>query len=174
MLPEVVLSTFQLENDLRSLGIHPNDALADDDEDEEADVPETAFGRLKLAAEQTSQWRAGELDQRVRKMWGKICGHVLNEKFKGVDLDEDGALRIRNMSQDQLDMWRRTRASEERIVAAALALALHVNGPDNSERHMETVWIADPRDDFGSKVAEAFDDVFESAAKKSHIVLCTQ
>lgn len=175
LLPDFVMSTFQLENDLRSVGVDPQEALSaeEDEPDEDDAAPKDAFGRLKLAAERTSQWKSSGLNTRVRKMWGKICGHVLSDRFKGVELSTDGELRIRDMSDDQLEMWRRTRGSEERIVGAALALALHVNAPDSSNRYLETVWVRDPRDEFGSQVADAFDDVFESAAKKSHIVLCT-
>ncbi|QDG49981.1 hypothetical protein FIV42_04265 [Persicimonas caeni] len=173
LLPEFVMSTFQLENDLQSLGIEPADALSDDEDDEPEEVPQTAFGRLKLAAERTGQWTASGLQSRTRKMWGKICGHVLGNRFKGVELSPEGDLRVRDLSDDKLEMWRRTRSSEERIVKAALALALHVNTADRSGGYFETIWVNDPRDDFGSNVSDAFDEVFESAAKKSHIVLCS-
>ncbi len=170
-LPEVVMSSFQLESDLKSLGLKPIEVLEEDDEEPE-ELPQTTFGRLKLAAERHGQWQGGTLQTRTRKMWGKICGHVLGERFKGVDLSGDGDLKVRDLSDEQLAMWRRTRTTEERIVAAALALALHVNIRDRAGRLLETIWVSDPRDDFGSKVADAFDDVFDSAAKKSHIVLC--
>jgi hypothetical protein len=172
-LPEFVMSTFQLESDLRSIGIEPQEVLGDEDDQQPSEMPETAFGRLKLVAERTGQWADGELQSRTRKMWGKICGHVLSDRFKGVELNSDGELRVRDFSDDQLEMWRRTRSSEERILTAALALALHVNTADDSDGHFETIWVNDPRDDFGSSVADAFDDVFESAAKKSHIILCS-
>lgn len=172
LLPEFVMSTFQLENDLESIGIEPAEALSDD-EDEAEEAPTTAFGRLKLAAERTGQWTASGLQSRTRKMWGKICGHVLGDRFKGVELSTDGELRVRDLSPEKLDMWRRTRSSEERILTAALALAIHVNTADRSGGHFETIWVNDPREDFGSEVSDAFDDVFESAAKKSHIVLCS-
>jgi hypothetical protein len=177
-LPEFVMSTFQLEGDLRSVGVDPHEVLADDDDDAESDEPpKTAFGRLKLVAERTGQWSqsgsGGELTPRTRKMWGKICGHVLSDRFKGVELTADAQLCVRDFSDDQLEMWRRTRSSEERILSAALALALHVNTADRSGGHFETIWVNDPRDDFGSDVADAFDEVFESAAKKSHIILCS-
>ncbi|MFP4596866.1 MAG: hypothetical protein ACLFVJ_01355 [Persicimonas sp.] len=170
-LPEVVMSSFQLEDDLKSLGLDPTEVLEEDDEEPE-EIPQTTFGRLKLAAERHGQWQGGRLQTRTRKMWGKICGHVLGSRFKGVDLGGDGELKVRDLSDEQLAMWRRTRTTEERIVAAALALALHVNIRDRAGRLLETIWVSDPRDDFGSKVADAFDDVFDSAAKKSHIVLC--
>ncbi len=172
-LPEFVMSTFQLENDLRTLDIDPVEALEEESEDAQNQGSNTPFGRLKLAAERTGQWTASGLQSRTRKMWGKICGHVLGDRFKGVELTTDGELRVRELSDDQLEMWRRTRSSEERILTAALALALHVNTAERSGGHFETIWVNDPRDDFGSKVADAFDDVFESAAKKSHIVLCS-
>ena len=172
LLPDFVMSTFQLESDLKSVGITPHEVLSEDEEEEEDEIPQTPFARLKLVAERTGQWKGSGLQPRSRKMWGKIAGHVLGERFKGVDLTNDGALSVREMSDDQLDMWRRTRGSEERIVAAALALALHVNVPNRSSGLLETIWIEDPKEQFGSKVSDAFDDVFESAAKKSHIVLC--
>jgi hypothetical protein len=172
-LPSDVMSSFQMEEDLRILGLDPRTVLLDvPDDDAAPELPATTFGRLKFAAEQTSQWSGGKLEPRVRKMWGKICGHVLSDRFKGVDLTGGGELRIAEMSAEQLAMWRRTRSSEERIVGASLALALHVNAPERSAKFMETIWIRDPRDDFGVKAADALDDVFASAAKKSHIVLC--
>jgi hypothetical protein len=173
-LPDYVMSTFQLENDLKSIGVDPQEALAEEDEDEQQEqTPQTSFGRLKLVAQRAGQWVDGELEPRTRKMWGKICGHVLSDRFKGVELTADGELRVRDFSDDQLAMWRRTRSSEERILTAALALALHVNTSDRSGGHFETIWVNDPREDFGSSVSDAFDDVFESAAKKSHIILCS-
>lgn len=171
-LPDYVMSTFQLESDLKSLDLDPQEVLAEEEKEVEA-VPDSVFGRLQLAAKRTDQWQSGDLDVRTIKMWAKICGHVLGDRFKGVTLSKDGELGVRNLSEDQLQMWQRTRGSEERIVAAALALALHVNSRKRSKNHLETIWVTDPRDDFGSQVADAFDDVFGSAAKKSHIVLCT-
>lgn len=173
-LPDDVMSSFQMEEDLRSLGVEPRTVLQEQPEEEAPlELPSTPFGRLKLAAEQTSQYSGGRLDTRVRQIWGKICGHVLNDRFEGVDLSQDGSLRIAKMSSEQLSMWRRTRASEARIVGAALAIALHVNASERNTGFMETIWVRDPRDDFGVKAAAALDEVFASAAKKSHIVLCS-
>ncbi|MFW5967384.1 MAG: hypothetical protein ACOCV2_07695, partial [Persicimonas sp.] len=73
-------------------------------------------------------------------------------------------------SPDQLAMWRRTRSSQERIVAVALAVALKVEG--SKKDRLDTVWVHDPSEEFGSKIADGFDDVFESASKKCHFVLC--
>ncbi|AWV90352.1 hypothetical protein [Bradymonas sediminis] len=171
-LPSDVISSYQMEEDLRSLGVQPEAALRDEPA-QAAEMPTTSFGRLILAAQNTGQYVDGKLDERVRKMWGKICGHVLNDRFKGVDLGEDGELAIAEMSPEQLGMWRRTRSSEERIVGAALALALHVSAAERSAGFIETIWVRDPRDDFGVNAAAAFDDVFASAAKKSHIILCS-
>jgi hypothetical protein len=170
-LPEYVMSSFQLESDLKSLGIDPKEALADNSAEAEP-IPESAFGRLKLAAERNGEWTSDGLVSSTRKMWGKICGHVLSDRFADVELDADGELRVRDMNDEQLAMWRRTRSSEERIVASALALAIHVNARRRRDDLFETIWVVDPREEFGSKYADAFDDVFGSAAKKSHIVLC--
>lgn len=171
-LPADVMSSFQLEEEMRALGMDPARALADEPE-VVAEVPATPFGRLRLAAERTAQFSGGKLDARVRNMWGKICGHVLSDRFKGVNLSVEGELEIAEMSAQQLGMWRRTRASEERIVGAALALALHVSASERDTGFMETIWVRDPRDDFGVSAAGALDEVFASAAKKSHIVLCS-
>src|SRR5690554_433594 len=171
-LPADVMSSFQLEEEMRAMGIDPGRAFTDEP-DEPAEIPTTPFGRLKLAAERTAQFSAGKLDARVRNMWGKICGHVLSDRFKGVNLSANGELEIAEMNAQQLGMWRRTRSSEERIVGAALALALHVSASERDTGFMETIWVRDPRDDFGVSAAGALDEVFASAAKKSHIVLCS-
>lgn len=172
-LPAHIMSSYEAEEDLRTLGLDPRRVLLEEHARAEAPpAPTTPFGWLRLAAERTQQWQQGQLDPRVRKMWGKICGHVLSDAFKNVDLSPQGDLQIAEMTSDQLDMWRRTRASEVRIVGVALALALHVNAPQRDRQFMETVWLRDPRDEFGLKIADALDDVFSSAARKSHIVLC--
>lgn len=166
-LPEFVMSAFQLENDLETLGIDPNEALEEDDDEDEA-IAETTFGRLGHVARTTGQWGDDGLAEPVRKMWGKICARLLGARFKGVDLSEDDELTVGEFTSDQLEMWRRTRSSQERLVAAALALALQVGGANA----LETVWVRDPGAVFGSKIADGFDAVFESAARKSHVVLC--
>lgn len=172
-LPHDMMSSFQLEDDLRALGVDPRRALQEDPKSQPEELPQTLFGRLKLAAEKTGQWRDGQLEPRTRKMWGKICAHILSERFKDVDLTSSGELRIGEMSVDQLQMWQRTRGSEEWSVGLGLALALHVNTAERARGFMETIWVQDPRPEMGADGASALDEVLASAAKMSHIVLCT-
>jgi hypothetical protein len=172
--PDYVMSSFQLETDLDELGVDPADVPMGDEEPDEDEEPDDidAFGRLYEVAKEVGLWNAGELEKRTKKMWRKICGHVLGERFKSVDLDVDGELVVRKLTDEQLEMWRRTRSSEETVAAWGLALALHVNIKDRRRDVVESIWVPKPDTVVSSDIAEKFRDVFASAAKKSHIVLC--
>jgi hypothetical protein len=172
--PDYVMSSFQLESDLDQLGVDPSTVPIGDEEEvpDEEDADVDSFERLSEIAEAVGLWNAGELEMRTKKMWRKICGHVLGDRFKSVDLDVDGALVVRKLTPDQLAMWRRTRSSEETVVAWALALALHVNIRDRRRNVIESIWVPKPDTVVSGEIAGKFGDVFESAAKKSHIVLC--
>ncbi|MGM0556865.1 MAG: hypothetical protein ACQEVA_10850 [Myxococcota bacterium] len=171
--PDYVMSSFQLENDLDQLGVDPSTVPIGEEEEQEVEVAEIdAFNRLSEVADAIGLWNAGELEMRTKKMWRKICGHVLGDRFKSVDLDVDGELVVRKLTEEQLAMWRRTRASEETVVAWALALALHVNIRDRRRNVIESIWVPKPDTVVSGDIAGKFRDVFASAAKKSHIVLC--
>jgi hypothetical protein len=169
-LPSFVMNSFQLENDLKSMGVDPvavlNAATSTEPvsgEEEES----TPFKRLRRIAEKVGLWEQGELDASAHKMWGKMCAHLLNERFSSVSLSADGQLLVGALNQEQLDLWFSTRASEVRVVQAALALALRVN---LSSDDLQSVWIGDPGQSFTAGHATKFESVFRSAAKKNHIV----
>jgi hypothetical protein len=174
-LPPSMLTSYQLETDLKGLGIDPARALemleesrADGAGDDEGDGLDD-FGRLSEIASRAGQLAGGALHPPTLRMWAKICGHVLGSRFKGVDL-VDGQLRIDSLTDDQLAMWRRSRAQEADAVAAALALALLINMPSRYGR-VSFLVTTDPAARLGSDYARKLREVLKSAAKKTQIVL---
>lgn len=172
-LPAFVMNSFQLENDLKSLGVDPIAVLNSSTRDEAKAGEEagelTPFQRLRRVAELSGLWLDDNLEQGTQKMWSKICGHVLNERFSKVGLTARGELEIGDLTEEQLELWVSTRSAEVRAVQAALALALKVNASVDA---LQSVWIGDPAQSFTPGHAAKFDPVFRSAAKKSHIVIC--
>ncbi|MFU8802561.1 MAG: hypothetical protein ACNA8W_02015 [Bradymonadaceae bacterium] len=171
-LPSFVMNSFQLENDLKSLDVDPvavrnaggtEDAGADEEQDT------TAFQRLRRVAELAGLWQGSSLDLATQKMWSKICGHVLSDRFANVALTTGGELEVSDLTQEQLELWFSTRSSEVRAVQAALALAMKVNAEEDALR---SLWIGDPARALTPGHAAKFEPVFKSAAKKSHIVIC--
>lgn len=176
-LPDVVMNSFQLEHDLEELGADPSDIRETDPEefdevDEEDDRFESPFTWLRMVADRTDQWNDHGLADRTRSTWSKICGHVLSDRFDGVDLTSGGELEVEGLTDEQLEMWQNTRSSEVRAVVAALALSLHVNRCGEDDRAFSSVWIPEPSDTMTPGHAEQFESVFRSAAKKSQIVIC--
>ncbi len=169
-LPEDTLSAYQLENDLQSLGIEPH-AVLEEQSSEEGDDPGTPVGRLVEAARQTGQWDAVEMYPKSRAMWGKICGHVLGDKFSDVNVTEDGKVRIGKLDAEQMEMWKRTRPSEYEVLLRALAVAIQVGADGRSRRGVfHSIVIADPADYLTAVQVKKLQEVFESAAQKSGIV----
>lgn len=188
-LPDFVMNSYQLENDLQSLGVEPADirvlleelsgeragqaeASMMGEASDSADEAKTMFQRLREVAEQVGLWNGGQLDSVAHKMWARICGHVLSERFAEVSLASDGALRIGGLTAEQMQMWSRTRSAEERAVAVALALALHVNADEVRAGLLRLLWLRDPGQELTAGHAEKFESVFRSASKKSQIVIC--
>jgi hypothetical protein len=171
-LPENPLSSFQLENDLESLGVDPATVLEENPSDSEAEEELSPVGRLVKAAELTNQWDSVELHAKTRKMWGKICGHVLGNKFSSVAITDHGNLKIGDLDAEQIQMWRKTRPSEYEVLLRALALAIKVGAHDRSRRGVfESVVVADPSDYLTAVQVKKLQEVFASAARKSKIVI---
>ncbi len=174
-LPPSMLTSYQLETDLKGLGIDPSRALEllEEAQDDAGGSPEgdglDDFGRLSEIASRAGQLAGGALHPPTLRMWAKICGHVLGSRFKEVDL-VDGELRIASLTDEQLAMWRRSRAQEADAVAAALALALLINIPSRYGR-VSFLVTTDPASRLGSDYARKLREVLKSAAKKTQIVL---
>ncbi len=175
--PSFVMNSFQLENDLKTMGVDPVEVRewaeqSEGGEDDEFKV-ESPFQWLRSVAQWTDQWSGDELDSRARATWSKICGHVLSDRFSNVGLSPEGELEVAELTPEQLELWQRTRSSEVRAVASALALALHINSARNTSKGVfSSVWIGDLGAAMTPEHASKFESVFRSAAKKSQIVIC--
>ena len=166
------VSSYQLEDDLKRLGIDPKDArqeIPEGDLQDPASYNATALTRLAEAARQTEQLSAGVLSPRTQKMWAKICAHVLGARFDELGLSQ-GRLVIKGLTAEQVEIWLSTRASEGRLVAAALAVALQVNCPERASS-LDTIIVGDPEELFVREHAQRFGEVFRSAAQRSQIIL---
>lgn len=194
-LPEYVMNSYQLENDLQSLGIEPTEIRemlvnhsanhsASGEGDVESGVEDpadalvqkdadwTAFQRLRHVAELAGLWSGGQLDGATQKMWAKICGHVVSERFSEVVLTNDGKLQIGGLTAEQMQMWSRTRSAEERAVILALALSMHINSDEARTGLLRSLWLSDLNQQLTAGHSEKFESVFRSASKKSQIVIC--
>lgn len=170
--PKSTLSAFQLENDLQSLGIDPNDALKEEDAQTGHDpAPYNAdpFTRLMEAAKRTGQLSAGELDPKVVRMWSKIGGHLLGSRFEELSLDRQGQLQIKSLKPDQISLWLKTRQSEVELVALALALSLLVNAPAR-QSVLRALVIEAPERAHPPELATKLNEVLQSAALKTQIL----
>lgn len=172
-LPEDTMSSYQLENDLQSLGLDPQVVLSTQSNDRSDAEDETSpVARLLDAAQQTGQFDASDVHPKTRAMWGKICGHVLGDKFAEVGVTEQGGLRIGRLDAEQIEMWRRTRPSEYEVLLRALALAVQVGADERSRRGVfESIVIGDPAVYLTAVQVKKLQEVFASAAKKSGIVV---
>ncbi len=171
-MPGDAMSAYQLESDLQTMGIDPAAVLRDDAPEESETVE--PLGRVLQAAQATGQWDGTHLHAKTAKMWKRIAGHVLGDRFREVGLD-DGQLKVGDLGPEQMAMWRRTRASEERVVLASLALAIQVIAPEVSKRgFLETVLIQNPSETLTSAQANKFAEVFKSAAKRGSVVMLTE
>lgn len=171
-LPQDTLSSFQLENDLESMGIEPQLVLEERPSSSAAEESGNPIARLIEAAQSTGQWDSVELYPKTRKMWGKICGHMLGDKFSDVSLTDNGNLRIGQLDPEQIDLWRRTRPSEYEVLLRSFAIALQVGADERSRRGVfESIVIGDPAQYLTAVQVKKLQDVFASAAQKSEIVI---
>ncbi len=190
-LPEYVMNSYQLENDLQSLGVDPtelremvtlhvakSEGVVESTATDSADVPVekgadlTPFQRLRHVAELAGLWSGGQLDGATHKMWSKICGHVVSERFSEVVLTNAGELQIGGLTAEQMQMWSRTRSAEERAVVLALALSMHINSDTTKTGLLRSLWLSDLNQHVTAGHSEKFESVFRSASKKSQIVIC--
>lgn len=162
------MSAYQLEGDLAQLGVDPKEVLeAADAEDD----PRDAFERLLDAARLSGQYGEAELYGKTQKMWGRIAGHVIGDRFKSVTIRDENVW-VSGLDAEQVAMWRRTRPSEYFALLVAFALALQVNISQRSRRgYLNTVLAIDPALRLSSGQSARLHEVFESAAKKSPIVI---
>lgn len=167
-------SSYQLENDLKALGIDPGEALEalawEDEEPEPEPYDRDELTRLHEIARRVGLLRADRLDSRVIKMWSRICGHVLGERFSGISLDEAGELIVEGLTDEQLEMWARTRPREMQLVASGLALSLLINLPSRVGG-LTTLFVPDPVPSLSSEQGDRLDDVLESASRKAQLLL---
>jgi len=169
-LPPSILGSYQLESDLKSLGIDPAAALAAQDGPKEQPYDKDVFTRLFEVARRTGQISGGELTSKTRKMWSKIAGHVLGKRFAEVNLVDPGALRIGTLTPEQIEMWQGTRTTEVKLLAAALALSMQVSMPSRYGQ-LQLLVIDEPIELFPGEFARKFNAVFKSAAKRTQILI---
>ena len=169
-MPKSVLSAYQLESDLQTLGIDPRDTLEDSGEESSA-IPydRDMFTRLAEAARQTNQMSSQGLAPKAQGMWAKIVGHVLGGRFKSLTLNDKGEIDIQGMNPQQLQLWQNTRRREAHVVGASLALALLANAPE-SEHEFRSLIIELPERTMSSEHANRLAAVFESASKRVQII----
>lgn len=177
-LPEYVMNSYQLENDLKTLGVDPlavreHEEVAGAEEEVSAEsLGATPFAWLLAVARWTDQWQGDRLDETASAMWAKVCGHVLSERFAEVDLSPEGELIVGSLTDEQRELWQRTRSSEVFVIQAALALALHINAQRRGgAEQLSSVWINDPGQAMTPGHASKFESIFKSAAKNSQILI---
>lgn len=176
----VSMSAYQIESDLELLGVDPAAVLAEPAAEPVAEAVEgdataeeaSALGRILEGARGCGQWDGSALHVKTRKMWSKICGHVLGERFAEVAI-EAGALAVGSLSADQVAMWRRTRPSEYTVVLAGLCLAVLVNADELRKGGglFENLIVPDLDDELTAVHARKFRTVFQSASKKCGILV---
>jgi len=167
-IPPDVLSAYQLESDLDSLGIDANSVV----EDSEAMVDdEDAVQRLLDALRRTNQWQDDGMLDKTKKMWAKIASFLLGDRFKDVDLAADGTFRVGSLGAEQVAMWARTRPSEFQTLLVALAISVQVNAPERSRAHFESILVSDPSSWLTPDQAKKLSEVFASAARRTPVLL---
>ena len=173
-LPAFVMNSFQLEEDLKGLGVDPVDVRRTPDVEEPERISyETPFEWLQDVARWTDQWSDDGLEDTARSTWSKICAHVLSDRFDDLNLDEDGQLHVASLTDEQRDLWQSTRTTEVQAVVVALALALQINHLRNRQGEgFSSVWIQAPGETLTPSHAEKFETVFKSAARQGNIVIC--
>ena len=173
-LPSEIMSSYQLETDLQSMGIDPA-AVREENDSEISEVEEvktTPFERILEAARQTSQFDGIELHARTQKMWLKISAHILGERFGAVSV-KNSNLMIGSLGVDQMKMWKRTRPSEYQVVLSALALSVQVIGEGLSKRGaFSSLIIADFSKSLTGSQPKKLQSVFRSAGQKTNVVIC--
>ena len=172
------LSAFQLETDLKKLGLDPGTVIAAleerDKKPERQQEPydRDPFTRLAEIAERCGLMSARGLDDRVLQMWTKICAHVLGPRFKDLSLSPEGEVQVSSLTREQLAMWSQTRPREVRMIAMGLSAAISVNMPSQFGS-LNLILVDDPVEMLSSEHATKFREVLLSASKKAQVILCT-
>ncbi|MEZ4461903.1 MAG: hypothetical protein R3E66_19710 [bacterium] len=167
-MPADMMSAYQLEADLESIGIDVKSLTIATQTEDDGD----SLTRLLDVARRTNQVEADALWDKTRKMWGKISGHILGDRFKDVDLDANGRLVIGSLGPEQVEMWARTRPSEQQVVWCALAISLQVNAPERTKRgFFESLVVPDPSQVLTADQSKKITDVLSSAARRSPALL---
>lgn len=170
--PDNVMGVYEMELDLKRLGVDPAKVRVKSADDAYNDgFGSDVFARILEIARRTDQATSAGLDAQALKMWRKICKHVLGERFQSVSLS-GGALQVEGLSDSQFDAWQRTKQREVNLVAKALLTALIVNTTERTNA-LETVLIPDPGLDATTEQRARLLEVFSSAAKRAQIVLVT-
>jgi len=87
-------------------------------------------------------------------------------------LDAGGKLVISSLGPDQVEMWARTRPSEQHVVWLSLALALQVNAHERSTRGVfEAMIVPDPAQSLTADQTKKLMEVLVSAARRSPALL---
>lgn len=168
-LPSTMMSAYQLETDLEAMGFEPKHLLEPQEDDVEDDA--RPQDRILQAASSLGFYEDGVLDDKIVRMWQKISGHVLGERFASSDII-GGELHVGDLNAEQIEMWKRTRPSEFQIFVKALAVATQVNVAGSSRRgRFQSVVAQTPEVEMTSSQAAKFREVLSSAALKSGFVL---
>lgn len=163
------MSAYQLESDLEVLGIDPVSVATDSEVEEDLGDP---LLRVVDALKRSHQWEDDALFDKTRRMWAKIAGFLLGDRFKDVDLHPDGTLKVGTLGAEQVAMWARTRPSEHQTLVVSLAIAGQVNAPARSPRGtFDTIVVQDPSEWLTSEQAKKIQEVFSSAAQRTPVIL---
>lgn len=165
-----MMSAYQLESDLDSLGIDAAAVAQEDSEDAKDDFD--PLTNLVEVAKLTQEWQGGQIVEKTRRMWAKIASFLLGERFKDVDLTADGELKVGALGAEQLAMWAKTRPSEHQALMVALLVALQVNAPEFSSRgFFESIVVPDPGRWLTADQTKKINEVFASAARRTPVIL---
>ncbi|MFB6262619.1 MAG: hypothetical protein ABEL76_03175 [Bradymonadaceae bacterium] len=178
-LPDYPPDPYQLEMQLDRAGVDP-EAVGDEVDSTGAPASQTAgpeaeegrrpFEMLGDVADEVGLSNGGRLSDEPRRLWRKMAGHVLGDSFAGIGLTADGGVRIDELTEDQVAMWRETKPSEVRMAAELLALALQLSLSEGAPA-VETVWAPDPSRSLVEEGARRMEEVVDNASQRCHLVL---
>ncbi|MEC9396189.1 MAG: hypothetical protein VX475_01200 [Myxococcota bacterium] len=170
-----MMSAYQLENDLKNLGFDPATILEELEnqgtrQEAQPEYERDEFSRLAEIAARCGLMGSSGLDERVVKMWAKICAHVLGSRFKDLALSPSGELRVSTLTAEQLERWGETRPREKRMLAIGLSTAISVNIP-SKYGSLNALIVPDPGNELSSEHATKFYEVMQSASQKAQVIL---
>jgi len=170
-----MMSAYQLENDLKNLGLDPAMILEElenqgSKKEENHAYERDEFTRLAEIATRCGLMGRDGLDERVVGMWAKICAHVLGSRFKDLALSPEGDLRVSTLTSEQVELWGETRPRERRMLAMGLSTAISVNMP-SKYASLNAMIVPDPGNELSSEHATKFYEVMQSASQKAQVIL---